>query len=171
MTHPANRAGFQAQITKRARAESMSLPSESRCRHRRCRRRRPLAAAHRAGNIPASRWSCWKRANRVGGRGHTIMGRPRHSPSTSACGWLHSADENSFVKIAAQLNFENRQDPPALGASRAFDVGFPMARADGFHEGAGPPSINRAEGKAAKIRPRTGAASLYLEPGNRLGIR
>ena len=42
---------------------------------------------------------------RVGGRGHTIMAAP-DIPFDVGCGWLHSADQNSFVKIAQHLNFE-----------------------------------------------------------------
>jgi monoamine oxidase len=43
--------------------------------------------------------------DRVGGRGHTIMPAPGIIFDLG-CGWLHSADKNSFVKIAEQLNFE-----------------------------------------------------------------
>ena len=42
--------------------------------------------------------------DRVGGRAHTIMAAPNVTFDLG-CGWLHSADENSFVQIAAQLNF------------------------------------------------------------------
>src|SRR4051812_12568524 len=43
--------------------------------------------------------------DRVGGRGHTIMARPDITFDLG-CGWLHSADENSFVGIAEKFNFE-----------------------------------------------------------------
>src|SRR5712671_2881250 len=50
--------------------------------------------------------------DRVGGRGHTIMASPDITFDLG-CGWLHSADENSFVKIAEQLNFEiDKTRPP-----------------------------------------------------------
>ena len=49
---------------------------------------------------------------RVGGRAHTIMASPDVTFDVG-CGWLHSADENSFVKIAEQLHFEiNKSLPP-----------------------------------------------------------
>src|ERR1700693_3405751 len=49
---------------------------------------------------------------RVGGRGHTIMAAP-DIIFDLGCGWLHSADQNSFVKIAEGLNFEvNKSLPP-----------------------------------------------------------
>ena len=51
--------------------------------------------------------------DRVGGRGHTIMAAPDITFDLG-CGWLHSADKNSFVAIAEQTEFRNRQDPPAL---------------------------------------------------------
>src|SRR5439155_9363708 len=43
--------------------------------------------------------------DRVGGRGHTILAAP-DVVFDVGCGWLHSADQNSFVKIAEQLDFE-----------------------------------------------------------------
>src|SRR5947207_645751 len=41
--------------------------------------------------------------DRVGGRGYTIMAAP-NIPFDVGCGWLHSADKNSFVNVAEQLN-------------------------------------------------------------------
>jgi len=50
--------------------------------------------------------------DRLGGRSHTIMASPDVTFDVG-CGWLHSADENSFVGIAEQLGFEiNRSLPP-----------------------------------------------------------
>ena len=50
--------------------------------------------------------------DRVGGRAHTIMASPDVTFDVG-CGWLHSADQNSFVKIAEDLNFEiNKSLPP-----------------------------------------------------------
>jgi monoamine oxidase len=100
--------------------------------------------------------------NRVGGRGHTIMAAPNIAFDLG-CGWLHSADENSFVKIAQQLNFEiDKTRPP--WREQSFDAGFPlneridfMAALDAFYD--------RAEEAA-----RSGSdspASAYLEAGNR----
>ena len=42
--------------------------------------------------------------DRVGGRAHTIMAAPG-MPFDLGCGWLHSADRNSFVAVAQQLGF------------------------------------------------------------------
>src|SRR3984957_965543 len=50
--------------------------------------------------------------DRVGGRGHTVMAAPNVTFDLG-CGWLHSADQNSFVKIAGELHFEiDRKLPP-----------------------------------------------------------
>jgi len=100
--------------------------------------------------------------DRVGGRAHTIMAAPDITFDLG-CGWLHSADENSFVKIAEQLNFEiDKTRPP--WREQAYDEVFPpaeradfMAALDAFYD--------RAE-EAAKSG-RDSAASSYLEPGNR----
>ena len=54
--------------------------------------------------------------DRVGGRAHTIMASPDVTFDVG-CGWLHSADENSFVKIAEQLEFRNQPDRCRPGAS------------------------------------------------------
>lgn len=100
--------------------------------------------------------------DRIGGRGHTILAAP-DTIFDAGCGWLHSADKNSFVPIAQQLNFEiDKTRPP--WCEQSFDAGllsqeqrdFSWAL-DAFH--------NRAE-EAAKAG-RDSAASLYLEPGNR----
>jgi len=100
--------------------------------------------------------------DRVGGRGHTMMAAP-DIVFDVGCGWLHSANENSFVKIAEQLNFEiDKTRPP--WRERGFDAVFPpderadfIAALDAFYD--------RAE-EAAKTG-RDSAANLYLEPGNR----
>jgi monoamine oxidase len=100
--------------------------------------------------------------NRVGGRAHTIMAAPDITFDLG-CGWLHSADKNSFVKIAEGLNFEiDKTRPP--WREQSFDAGFPLqeradfiAALDAFYD--------RAE-EAAKSG-RDSAASDYLEPGNR----
>ena len=55
--------------------------------------------------------------NRVGGRAHTIQAAPDVTFDVG-CGWLHSADQNSFVKIAEQLKFRNQQEPAALARAR-----------------------------------------------------
>ena len=50
--------------------------------------------------------------DRAGGRAHTIEPAPG-IVFDLGCGWLHSADENSFVEIAGQLDFEiDKTRPP-----------------------------------------------------------
>jgi len=104
--------------------------------------------------------------DRVGGRAHTIQAAP-DVVFDVGCGWLHSADRNSFVAIAEQLGFEiNRSLPP--WRERAYGKAFPVddraefIRAlDAFYD--------RAEQAAVEVE-RTGRdeqASLYLERGNR----
>ena len=100
--------------------------------------------------------------DRVGGRGHTIMAAP-DIPFDLGCGWLHSADKNSFVPIAEQLHFEiDKTRPP--WREQSFDAGFPLAERldfigaiDGFY----------ARAEAAAKSGRDSAASGYLEPSNR----
>ena len=104
--------------------------------------------------------------DRVGGRGHTIMAAPDVTFDLG-CGWLHSADKNSFVNIAEQLNFEiDKTRPP--WREQSFDTGFPLAERidfiealDAFYERA-----EKAAGQAAESG-RDAAASNCLEPGNR----
>ena len=104
--------------------------------------------------------------DRVGGRGYTIMAAPNIAFDVG-CGWLHSADKNSFVKIAEQLHFEiDKTRPP--WREQAVHKAFPppqraefLAALDAFYD--------RAE-QAAVLAEQTGqdsAASLYLESGNR----
>src|SRR6202795_436043 len=103
---------------------------------------------------------------RVGGRGHTIMAAPNIAFDLG-CGWLHSADKNSFVQIAEQLNFEiDKTRPP--WREQSFDTGFPLQKRldfikalDAFYE--------RAEAAAIELKKRgeDRAARDYLDPGNR----
>ena len=100
--------------------------------------------------------------DRVGGRAHTIMAAPDITFDLG-CGWLHSADKNSFVKIAERLNFEiDRTRPP--WREQSLDAGFPLKERADFIE-ALDAFYDRAE-EAAKSG-RDSAASSYLEPGNR----
>ena len=100
--------------------------------------------------------------NRVGGRGHTIMASPEVTFDLG-CGWLHSADRNSFVAIAEQLNFAvNKALPP--WRERAFGKAFPQAERDDFVH-ALDAFYDRAN--QAAERGRDSPANLYLEPGNR----
>jgi monoamine oxidase len=98
---------------------------------------------------------------RAGGRGHTIMAAPDIAFDLG-CGWLHSADRNSFVKIAGQLNFEiDKTRPPWREQS---DAGFPPEERAEFIR-AIDEFYDRVE-DAAKSG-RESPASICLEPGNR----
>jgi monoamine oxidase len=100
--------------------------------------------------------------DRAGGRGHTIMAAPGISFDLG-CGWLHSADENSFVKIAGELDLEiDKTRPP--WREQSFDTGFPIQERMDFIK-ALDAFYDRAE-QAAKSG-RDSAANLCLEPGNR----
>src|SRR5712675_1712957 len=100
--------------------------------------------------------------SRVGGRAHTIMAAPDITFDLG-CGWLHSADKNSFVKIAERLNFEiDKTRPP--WREQSHDAGFPLKERADFIE-AMDAFYDRAE-EAAKSG-RDSAASAYLELGNR----
>jgi monoamine oxidase len=104
--------------------------------------------------------------DRVGGRAHTIMASPEVTFDVG-CGWLHSADENSFVKIAEQLGFQiNRSLPP--WRERAHGKAFPEEDRDDFIRALNA-FYDRAERAAAEAvkSGRDCAASLCLEPGNR----
>ena len=104
--------------------------------------------------------------DRIGGRAHTIMASPDVTFDLG-CGWLHSADENSFVKVAEQLSFEiNKNLPP--WRERAHGKAFPKEQRDDFIA-ALDAFYDRAE-HAAEQATRVGrdsAADLCLEPGNR----
>ena len=124
-----------------------------------------LGAAHALENSGLSAIVLEARG-RAGGRGHTIMAAPGITFDLG-CGWLHSADKNSFVQIAGQLNFEiDKTRPP--WREQSFDTAFPrqeradfIRALDAFYE--------RAEEAARELK-KSGddrAASTYLEPGNR----
>jgi monoamine oxidase len=100
--------------------------------------------------------------DRIGGRAHTIVPAPG-IVFDLGCGWLHSADKNSFAGIADQLSFAiDKTRPP--WREQSFDAGFPlaertdfMATLDAFYD--------RAE--VAAESDEDSPASRYLEPGNR----
>jgi monoamine oxidase len=100
--------------------------------------------------------------DRVGGRAYTIQAAP-DVVFDVGCGWLHSADKNSFVAIAEQLNFEVDKTLPPW-RERAYGKAFPqdqrdeyMRALDAFYE--------RADEAAQKGQ--DAPADRYLEPGNR----
>jgi monoamine oxidase len=100
--------------------------------------------------------------DRVGGRAHTILAAPGIT-FDAGCGWLHSADKNSFVEVAKRLNFEiDKTRPP--WREQSFDTGFPLserqdfiAALDAFYDRAEQAAANRGDDRASD----------YLEPGNR----
>jgi monoamine oxidase len=100
--------------------------------------------------------------NRVGGRGYTVQAAP-DVVFDLGCGWLHSADKNSFVAIAARLNFEiNRELPP--WRERAFGKAFPQEQRAAF--------IGAMDDFFARLHEAAKGgvdhpADRYLEPGNR----
>ena len=100
--------------------------------------------------------------DRVGGRGFTVQTAP-DVIFDLGCGWLHSADRNSFVSIAEHLNVEiDRTLPP--WRERAFGKAFPQSERDDFIRALDAFYV-RAE-EAARSG-RDSAADLCLEPGNR----
>jgi monoamine oxidase len=100
--------------------------------------------------------------DRVGGRAHTVLAAPDITFDLG-CGWLHSADKNSFVEIARQLNFAiDKTRPP--WREQSWDAGFPPPLRAEFIE-ALDAFYDRAEAAAAD--PRDAAASTCLDPGNR----
>jgi monoamine oxidase len=120
-----------------------------------------LGAAHALQNSGLSTIVLEAR-DRVGGRAHTIMAAP-DIPFDLGCGWLHSADKNSFVGIAQRLNIEiDKTRPP--WRQQSFDAGFPLQERTDFI-GALDAFYDRAE--AAAKSGRDAAASTVLEPGNR----
>src|ERR1700742_2617930 len=100
---------------------------------------------------------------RVGGRGHTVVLSPEITFDLG-CGWLHSADKNSFVGVAEQLDFEINKTLPPWRDRVAVGKAFPpemraefIASLDAFFE--------RIE--QAAQGGRDSPASNYLDPGNR----
>src|SRR5262245_14674181 len=66
--------------------------------------------------------------DRLGGRAHTVQAAPNVLFDVG-CGWLHSADKNSFVAIAGQLDFEIDKSLPPW-RERAYGKAFPQADRD-----------------------------------------
>src|SRR5690349_14124527 len=103
---------------------------------------------------------------RVGGRAHTIKAAPDVIFDVG-CGWLHSANANSFVPIAEKLGFEINKDLPPW-RERAYGKAFPQEDRNEFIR-ALDEFYDRAEAAAVAARRagRDEPASRYLEPGNR----
>jgi monoamine oxidase len=104
--------------------------------------------------------------DRVGGRGHTVMAAP-DVVFDVGCGWLHSANKNSFVKIAEQLKFEINKDLPPW-RDRAVGNAFPPEQRGDFIRSLD--DFFQRLHDAAKTAIKTGRdapADTYLESGNR----
>ncbi|UFZ02047.1 FAD-dependent oxidoreductase [Bradyrhizobium ontarionense] len=100
--------------------------------------------------------------DRIGGRAHTIMASPDVTFDLG-CGWLHSADRNSFVAIAEQLSFAiDKSRPP--WRDQAYDAAFPKPEREDFIRALD--AFFTRTAKAAESG-RDAPASDYLEPGNR----
>jgi monoamine oxidase len=100
--------------------------------------------------------------DRIGGRAHTVIPAPGIIFDLG-CGWLHSADRNSFVPIAKQLGFEiDKTRPP--WREQTFDKGFPLAEREDFFA-----ALDAFYGRLeqAADNDADSAANRYLEPGNR----
>lgn len=100
--------------------------------------------------------------DRLGGRAWTVQASPEVTFDVG-CGWLHSADKNSFVAIAKRLGFEINTDLPPWG-DRAFGDAFPEAERKAFVR-----AIDEFYERIweAAEQGEDAPASLYLEPGNR----
>jgi monoamine oxidase len=100
---------------------------------------------------------------RLGGRAHTVIAS-NNVTFDVGCGWLHSADENSFVPIAKQLGFEVDEKRPRW-RDQTPSIGFPddlrtmfLKELDAFWD--------RCDVLAQ--HPEDAPAEHALEPGSRL---
>jgi monoamine oxidase len=120
-----------------------------------------LGAAHALKNSALS-FVVLEARDRAGGRGHTIMAAPDITFDLG-CGWLHSADRNSFVEIAGKLNFEIDATLPPW-RERAYGKAFPPEERADFIR-----SLDAFYDRAweAAQKGDDAAANLYLEAGNR----
>jgi len=99
--------------------------------------------------------------NRVGGRAWTLA--HAGAPVDLGCGWLHSADENEWVGVAADLGFAIDRTPPPW-SRRAHQLNFSAADQEDFSD-----TWDRFDERvrdAAANEPDRPAADL-LEPGGR----
>ncbi|WP_257167660.1 NAD(P)/FAD-dependent oxidoreductase [Bradyrhizobium sp. SRS-191] len=100
--------------------------------------------------------------DRIGGRAHTIMASPDVTFDLG-CGWLHSADRNSFVPVAEQLSFAiDKSRPP--WRDQAYQAAFPRAEREDFLRALEAFFTRTAD---AATSGRDAPASICLEPGNR----
>ena len=100
--------------------------------------------------------------DRLGGRAWTVQASPEVTFDVG-CGWLHSADKNSFVAIARKLDFEINKDLPPW-RDRVVGNAFPQAERDEFLRAMD--AFYERLWKAAQ-HGTDEPASNSLEPGNR----
>jgi monoamine oxidase len=100
--------------------------------------------------------------DRLGGRAWTVQASPEVTFDVG-CGWLHSADKNSFVTIARKLDFELNKDLPPW-RDRAFGNAFPQSERDDFMRAMD--AFYKRLWQAAQ-KGEDEPASRSLEPGNR----
>lgn len=100
--------------------------------------------------------------NRLGGRAWTVQASPEVTFDVG-CGWLHSADKNSFVPIARALEFELNKDLPPW-RERVYGNAFLQSERDDFMR-AMDAFYERLWQAAQKGKDEP--ASLSLDPGNR----
>ncbi|TQF29327.1 NAD(P)/FAD-dependent oxidoreductase [Bradyrhizobium sp. UNPA324] len=120
-----------------------------------------LGAAHALGGCGLAAIVLEAR-NRLGGRAWTVRASPEVTFDVG-CGWLHSADTNSFVAIAQQLGFELNKDLSPW-RERVYGNAFPQSERDEFMRAMD--AFYQRLWQAAQ-KGRDEPASLSLEMGNR----
>jgi monoamine oxidase len=100
--------------------------------------------------------------DRIGGRAWTL-GEGQPCPLDLGCGWLHSADVNSWVKIAEELGFTVDKSPPPW-ARRSHEIGFAHGDYADFSRAA---DLFWDRLEAAKDDEPDRPASAFLEAGSR----
>src|SRR5262245_31040535 len=69
---------------------------------------------------------------RVGGRAHTVIASENVTFDVG-CGWLHSADRNTFVPVAQKLRFKIDKQRPRW-RDQSNNIGFPANERTEFIE-------------------------------------
>lgn len=100
--------------------------------------------------------------DRIGGRSHTTI-LENNIVFDVGCEWLHSANKNSFVTIANELDFVIDKTRPRW-REQSLNLGFPPEQRDDFLKAM---DEFDARVEAASGLPEDTAASKWLEPGNR----
>src|SRR5438552_10213604 len=99
---------------------------------------------------------------RVGGRAHTVVASENVTFDVG-CGWLHSADRNSFAPVAQKLRFEIDKNRPRW-RDQSLNIGFPQVDRTEFVK-ALDAFWDRVD-EVAKL-PQDAPAGSLLEPGSR----